>query len=155
MNDSLAVFFLGVIALAVLAMAIGQVVAVWLAARAIGRLGETVARLQNDMRPIVANLHAISTDAARVVATATSQVQRAERLLDDVTRKVDGTMTAVQSFLGPARNGVAIVQGIKAAVSAFLDLSAQSRARRAATVAPVTVADPDPSADEDQASFIG
>jgi hypothetical protein len=145
--------FLGLIAVAVLAMAVGQVTAVVLAARAVRRLGETVSRFEQNIRPIVANVEAMSADAARATAMATAQVEKAERLLNDASRRVEDTMNAVQrTILGPARDGMAIIQGIKAAFTAFRDL--RSKPRPSAS-GPVPVAVPDPGADDDHASFIG
>lgn len=144
--------FLGLIALAVLAMAAGQVAAVVMGARIVRRLGESVSRLEEDIRPIVANVQAMSADASRATAMATAQVERAGRLLNDASQRVEDTMSAVQRvILGPARDGVAIFRGIKAAFSAFTDLKSRSRSRHA--TAPVAV--PDPPADDDHASFIG
>jgi hypothetical protein len=140
--------FLGVIAVSVLAMAIGQVAAVVLAARAMRRTGETLGRLEETIRPIVANVQQISTDAARATAIATAQVERAERLMDDVTRRVDETMTAVQdTILGPARTGMAIFQGLRDAFGSFFDRGPRSSRPRAHG--------PSPAAAEDDASFIG
>lgn len=152
MDSSLSVFFLGVIAVAVLAMAVGQVAAFVMAAQAMQRVGRAVDQLERDARPIVANLQAMSADAARATAQATQQVERAERLLDDVTKKVEETIVTVQqTILAPARDGLAVIQGIKAAVASFRD----SRPRkRTGAERPVPVAVPDPG-DDDNASFIG
>jgi hypothetical protein len=145
--------FLGVIALAVLAMAVGQVVALMMTMRAVRHMGDTLSRFEKDVRPIVANLHAMSTDAKRAAALATAQVERADRLLTDAARRVEDTMTVVQrSILAPARDGMAIFQGIKAAFMALRDL--KSRPRRSPNVGPVPRAVPDPG-DDDHASFIG
>lgn len=150
---NLSELFLGLIALAVLAMAIGQVVAAVLAVRIARQLGESVRRLEQDIRPIVANVQAMSADAARAAAKATVQVEKAERLLNDASKRVEDTMSVVQrTILGPARDSMAIIQGIRAAISAFRDLSARSKRRPSP---PVPVAVPDPGADDDHASFIG
>ena len=77
MND----VFLGTIAVAVLVMAVIQVAAVVLAARAARRVGDAMARLEQDVRPIVANLQAMSSDAARAAGLAVAQVERADQLL--------------------------------------------------------------------------
>jgi len=148
--------FLGLIALAVLAMAAGQVVAAVFAARAVRSLGETVSRLERDVRPIVANVQAMSADAARAAAIATAQVERAERLLNDASKRVEETMGAVQrTILGPARDGMAIIQSIKTLFTAFRDLSSRSRRQPPPVAGPIPVAVPDPGADDDHASFIG
>ena len=140
--------FLGVIAVSVLAMAIGQVAAVLMAARAVRQVGDTLGRLEETMRPIVDNVQRISDDAARATAIATAQVERAEQLMDDVTRRVDETLNVIQdTILGPARNGWAIIQTVRDVVGAFFD-------RRPRASGPRTHG-PSPSAAEDDASFIG
>ena len=140
--------FLGVIAISVLAMAIGQVTAVVMAARIVRRTGETIGRLEETMRPIVANVQQISEDAARATAIATAQVERAERLMDDVTRRVDETMNAVQdTILGPARTGWAVFQSLRDALGMFFDRGRRTARPRAHG--------PSPAATEDDASFIG
>lgn len=152
---SLTEIFLGLIALAVLAMAAIQVWAAVSAARAARRLGDTVTRLEHDLRPIVANVQAMSADAARAAAIATAQVERAERLLADASRRVEETMHVVQqNILGPARDGMAIIQAVKTLFTAFRDLRSRSH-RRPPASGRVPVAVPDPGADDDSASFIG
>lgn len=144
--------FLGLIAAGVLLMAIGQVTAVIMAVRATRRVGEAIGRLEESVRPIVdgvrpivANVQQMSEDAARAAAIATAQVQRAERIMDDVSRKIDETMSMVQhTILTPARNGMAMLEGLKAAVGAFFGGGAPRRR----SPGPASIA-------EDDASFIG
>jgi hypothetical protein len=145
--------FLGLIALAVLAMAAGQLVALMLTQRAVRSLGERLSRFEGDLRPIVDNLQAMSADAKRAAALASAQVERADRLFGDAARRVDDTMGVVQrAILAPARDGMAIVQGIKAAFAAFRDPRPRPRPRP--NISPVPRAVPDPG-DDDHASFIG
>jgi hypothetical protein len=140
--------FLGVIAVSTLATAIVQVAIVVIAARAARRAGERLSQLEESIRPIVANVQRISEDAARATASATAQVERAERLMDDVARRVDETMSEVQNtILGPARSGWAIFQTVREVLGAFFDRGPQrSRSRSHG---------PSPAAAEDDASFIG
>ncbi len=146
--------FLGLIALAVLGMAAGQIVAVVLTMRAVRSMGDRLNRFDQEFRPIVANLHAMSADAKRAAAMATAQVERADRLLSDAARRVDDTMGVVQrAILGPARDGMAIFEGIKAAFATFRELKPRSR-RSVPNIGPVPRAVPDPG-DDDHASFIG
>jgi hypothetical protein len=146
--------FLGLIALAVLVMAGGQVAALVLTMRAVRQMGEALRRLEEDVRPIVANVQAMSADVKRATTLATAQVERADRLLNDAARRVEDTMSTVQkAILGPARDGYAIIQGIKAAFTAFRDLRSRPR-RPMPNVGPVPRAVPDPG-DDDHASFIG
>ena len=147
--------FLGVIAISVLAMAIGQVAAVVLATRAVRQRRRDAWAARGDdspdrgQRPAdICQRHQISEDAARATAIATAQVERAERLMDDVTRRVDETMTAVQdTILGPARTGWAVFQGLRDAFGAFFDRGPRPSRPRAHG--------PSPAAAEDDASFIG
>jgi len=147
--------FLGLIALAVLVMAGLQVATLLLTLRAVRQVGESLRRFEQDVRPIVANVHALSADVKRAAALATAQVERADRLLTDAARRVEDTMATVQdTILAPARDGFAIIQGIKAAFNAFRELRSRPRARSGPNVGPVPRAVPDPG-DDDHASFIG
>ena len=112
--------FLGVIAAAVLVMAVIQVAAIVFALRAARRVDEAVNRFEQKVAPIVANLQALTADAARASSVAATQVERATRMMTDLTRRIDDTAAAVQSgIVGPAREGYAIFQGILAALAAF------------------------------------
>lgn len=92
--------FLGIIALAVVVMAAIQVGVIIVALRLSKRAGETIARFEADVRPIVANLQSMSTDAAKAASIATAQVQRAEQLISDVTARVNDAFAVVQGLVG-------------------------------------------------------
>ena len=135
--------FLGVIAAAVLTMAIIQVAAVVFALRAARRVGEAVSRFEQNVAPIVANLQTITADATKATAVASAQVERATRMMSDLTRRIDETAAAVQaSIVGPAREGYAMFQGILAALAAFRSSQGSATKRPA-------------SAEEEDALFIG
>jgi dihydroxyacetone kinase-like predicted kinase len=112
--------YLGVIAVAVAAMAVIQVAAIVVAMRTARRVGEAVARLENDVRPIVTNLKSMSVDAARTASIASAQAQRAEQLIGDVTARVNDTVAAVEAtVMAPAREAYAVMQGLLGALAAF------------------------------------
>ena len=135
--------FLGVIAAAVLTMAIIQVAAVVFALRAARRVGEAVSRFEQNVAPIVANLQTMTADATKATAVASAQVERATRMMSDLTRRIDETAAAVQaSIVGPAREGYAMFQGILAALAAFRSSQGSATKRPA-------------SAEEEDALFIG
>jgi hypothetical protein len=135
--------FLGVIAAAVLTMAIIQVAAIVFALRAARRVGEAVSRFEQSVAPIVANLQTMTADATKATAIATAQVERATRMMSDLTRRIDETAAAVQaSIVGPAREGYAMFQGILAALAAFRSSQGSATKRPA-------------SAEEEDALFIG
>lgn len=60
--------FLGIIAVAVLVMAGIQVAAVVIAARLARRVDRFADRLEQDIRPVVASLQALTADAARATS---------------------------------------------------------------------------------------
>jgi alkylated DNA nucleotide flippase Atl1 len=78
-------------------MAIIQVAAIVFATRAARQVGDVMHRFERDVKPIVANLQVVSSEAARVSSAAAAQVQRAEQLMSDLTRRVDETAAALQS----------------------------------------------------------
>jgi len=131
--------FLGVIAAAVLVMAIIQVTAIVFAIRAAQRVGDAVGRLEQEVKPIMANVQAVSSEAARAAGVAAAQVDRLEGLVGEVSKRVDETAAAVQSsIVGPAREGYAILQGLLAALATFRQGGGPSRRR------PATAEEEDP-----------
>ncbi len=112
--------FLGVIALATLVMACLQVWVILFALRAARRADALADRVEHEISPLLANLTEVSQNAARAASLAAAQVERADRLFADVTQRVDETFTLVQAaIIGPAREGRALVVGVRAAVAAF------------------------------------
>jgi hypothetical protein len=115
--------FLGVIAVATLAMAVAQigvVVAAGLLARRVGRM---VDQLERDVKPLFGHLNAISSDAARAVSLATAQVERADKLFSDVAVRIEQTVNVVQKSIGgPAREGRAMLGAFRAALQAIREL---------------------------------
>lgn len=91
--------FLGIIAAAVLVMAVIQVGAIVMAARAARRVGEAMARFEEDVRPIVANLKAVSSDAARITAVAAAQAEQAEQVVTRLRDRIDSLLQALQEAI--------------------------------------------------------
>jgi len=112
--------YLGLIALGVLVMATLQVVAMVAALRAARRLGEMAGRFERDVRPILANLQKVSEEAARASAQAAAQIDRLDALVAGVARRVEETAAAVQqTILQPARDGLALLSGLKSIIASF------------------------------------
>jgi hypothetical protein len=123
--------FLGLIALSVLVMAVIQVGALVVGLRLARRVEELTRQVDREIKPILANLTDLSAEAARTAQLASQQVQRVDRLFSDVTHRVDQTLSVAQHFVhGPARNGIALLSGVRAAVSAFRGIREASRRRR-------------------------
>jgi hypothetical protein len=124
--------FLGIIAFAVLVMAFVQTGAIIAGFRLAKRVDHIARQLDEDIKPLLANLTAMSAEAARAAALAARQVERLDRVFGDMAVRVDETLAAAQSFVtGPARQGMAIVQGFKAVFDAFRGFREASRRRHA------------------------
>jgi hypothetical protein len=122
--------FLGVIAVASLAMAIVHVavlVAAGLLARRVGRLAD---RIELEIRPVFESMQAIARDASKAAALATTQVERADRLFSDLVQRAEQTVNTIHESLGTSvRNGRALINAFRAGFRAMRDLR-QERARR-------------------------
>jgi hypothetical protein len=121
--------FLGVIAFATAVMAIVQVGAIVMLTRLATQVRDTASTIQQDLRPLIARANAIADEAQKTATLATAQAQKIDRLVTDLTRRVDETSVVIQdAILTPAREGMAIVAGLKAAIGAlrgFRDLRAR------------------------------
>jgi len=119
--------FLGIIALAVSVMAIVQVGVVVFGARLAKRVEQISQQVDREIKPLLVNLNVVGQEAARAAELATLQIERVDALFADVAGKVEETATALQSaIIGPAREGMALVQGIKAAFAALREIRAAS-----------------------------
>ena len=119
--------WLGIIAVAVLVMAVIQVAAIVFAMSAARRIGQVADRLERNLNPVVSNLQTITSEAARMTTLAAAQVERADRMFADLSRRADQVMAAVPTLLGPAGKGLAFLNGIKAALAAIHELRRSSR----------------------------
>jgi hypothetical protein len=123
--------FLGVIAVATLAIALAQIglaVATGLAVRRVAKLAES---LERELKPLFGHLNAIGRDASRAAALATAQVERADKLFSDVALRVDEALNNVQAAVGkPAREGRAILSAFRAAIQAIRDIRQNGRSRQ-------------------------
>lgn len=138
--------FLGVIAFAVLLMALIQVAAIVAGIRLARRVDQLATQLERDVKPLLANLTAVTTEAARTAALAARQVERFDQVFAELTERVDQTLAAAQSFVvGPARQGMAIFAGVSALIDSFRGLREASRRRQASR----------PVVDEEESLFIG
>lgn len=135
--------FLGVIALATLTMAAIQVALIvfgWTVARRIERM---LSQVEHEMKPLADSINSIARDTARMSSLAAGQVERFDRLVSDLTIRIEQTATTVQdAILKPLRDGAALMAGVKAAIEVVRDLTGRSGGKRGRT-------------DEEDALFIG
>ena len=142
--------FLAIIAIATLVMAliqIGAIIAVLRIARqaqaAVVSVQRDVKPLLQDVRPLLDKVKTIADQASATASLATVQAQKVDKMVTDLTRRIDETSALVQqAIVMPAREGFAVVAGIKAALGVFRGLG-DFRGRHRGTV------------DEDDPLFIG
>lgn len=123
--------FLGVIAVATLAIAVAQIAVIVVAGRAARRVADVAEQFQRDVKPLFGHLNAIGHDAARAAALAAVQVERVDQLFTDVVQRFEQTVSTVQAtVIGPVREGRALVSAFKAAMQAVRELRQNSRPRQ-------------------------
>ena len=122
MNES-SQMSLGIIAAATASMALVQIGAIIVLARVAMQVRDVATTIQKDLRPLIARANAIADEASKTAALATAQAQKFDRLVTDLTRRVDETSAVIQhAILTPAREGMALVAGLKAGLAALRGL---------------------------------
>jgi hypothetical protein len=138
--------FLGIIAFAVVVMAAIQVAAIVAGIRLARRVDQLATQLDQEIKPLIANLSALSSEAARAASLAARQAERLDRVFGEMIDRVDQTLAAAHEFVtGPARQGMAILAGVRALLDSFRGLREATRRRNAAR----------PAIDEEESLFIG
>lgn len=138
---------LGVIAVAVAIMAIVQVGAIVAGLRVARRVEHLTTELETGIKPLLGNLTTLSTEATKAATLAAAQVERFDKVFGELSTRLEHTLAAAQRLMtGPAREGVALVAGVRAAVSAFQTLRESSRRRTAR---------PGTTEEEEESLFIG
>ena len=127
MND----LFLGVIAVATLAIAIAQIGVMVVAGRLARRVERLAEQIDRDLKPLFGHLNAIGRDATRAAALATAQMERADHLFSDLAGRIELALDNIQSTMGaPAREGRALLTGLRAAIQALRELRQDARSRQ-------------------------
>lgn len=136
--------FLGIIAVSVLVMAAIQVGVLIYGARLAQRVTRLSDRVEREIAPVFASLQTVGAEAARASALAAAQVERADRLFADVSTRLEDTVAVVQqAVVTPAREGLALVAGVKAALGTLREMQQAASGARTSR------------ADEDDPLFIG
>ena len=120
MTDGWPVVFLGAIAVATLIMAIIQVGAIIAVLRLAKQAQQAIQSVHQEVRPLIARATAMADEASRTVALATVQAQKVDRLVTDLSRRIDETSEVLQqAIITPAREGLAMVAAVKAGLVAL------------------------------------
>ena len=119
--------FLGVIALATFTMAAIQVGVIVYGVGVARRLNKLLSQVEREMKPLAESVNTIARDAARISSLAAGQVERVDRLVNELTYRIEQTATTVQdAILKPLREGAAIMSGVKAVIEVFRELTGRS-----------------------------
>jgi hypothetical protein len=141
------IVFLGVIALSTLTMAIIQVGAIIYSARLARRIEVLLGRLEQDIKPMLERVTAISSEAARMSALATQQVERVDQLFAEIQDRTEHIMSVVQqAIITPAREGAALFGALRSTFAALRGLRPNGNGRQQR---------PAHGVEEDDALFIG
>lgn len=136
--------FLGVIAGATALMAIVQIGAIVVLARVAIQVQGILATVQKDIGPLLARANAIAEEASRTAALATAQAQKIDRMVTDLSHRVEETSAVIQqAIITPAREGMAVIAALKAGLGALKGLGARDLRGRQGGV------------DDEDALFIG
>jgi hypothetical protein len=112
--------FLGVIGVATVVIAVMQVALIVALLRAMREAQHTLRSVQQEVKPLLVKATAVADEAARTAVLATAQAEKVDRLLTDLARRVEETAAIVQhAIVTPAREGLAIVAGLKAGLAAL------------------------------------
>jgi hypothetical protein len=123
--------FLGVIAIATLTTAIVQVGVLIAAGRLARRVERLADQIEHELKPAFVHINAIGRDASRAVALATSQFERVDRLLTDLTQRIEEIVATVQDTVArPAREGKAILNALRAIFGVIREARRRSRSRQ-------------------------
>lgn len=135
--------FLGAIALATTVMAVLQVGMAIHGARLARRVDRLFDRVEREIEPVLGRLQTVSTDLARVTSLAVAQVERADQMFAQVAQRLDHVLTLAQdAVVAPARQGMALLAGLRAGLAALRGLGQAGRR-------------PEPMGDDEEALFIG
>jgi hypothetical protein len=122
--------FLAIIAGATLASAIVQIGVIVAATLLVRRINRLATQVEQELKPLFAHLNAIGRDASRAASLAVAQVERVDRLLGDATRKIEQTLNTVQAtIVAPAREGLALLSALRAAMDVLRDKRGRARQR--------------------------
>ena len=93
------------------------------------RVNQLLTQVEQEMKPLAESINAIARDAARISSLAAGQVERVDRLVTDLTARIEQTATTVQNaILKPLRDGAAMMSGVKAAIDVFRELTGRAGA---------------------------
>jgi len=124
--------FLGVIALATVAMAVGQVGMLISLLRLSKRVDAMSVRVEREIGPLAERLTRVAENLQHASNLAAVQVERVDRLFAGATKRADATMSLMQgAVVGPIREGLAVVAAVRGVMGAIRSLRGSRRSQAA------------------------
>ena len=112
--------FLGLIAAAVIVMAVVQVGVIVVLVRLAKRVDAVSQRVEREIGPLAERLTRVADNLQQATSLAAVQVERVDRMLSSATRRAEETMGLIQgAVVGPMREGLAVIAAIRGVVGAF------------------------------------
>ena len=111
---------LGVIAAATGVMAAVQIGLIVYGARLARRVDRLVDKVEREIQPTLTKINSMSSDTARATSLAVAQIERADQLFAQIAERVDHVTTVAQdAVVEPVRQGVALLQALRAGLAAL------------------------------------
>ena len=122
--------FLGLIAAATLAMAVGHIGLLVAVLRLAKRVDTLSVRVEREIEPLVERLTRVADNLQRASSLAAVQVERLDRLFAGASKRADATMSLVQgAVVGPLREGLAVIAALRGVISAVRSIRGSRTAR--------------------------
>lgn len=124
--------FLGLIAVATLAMAVAQI-GLFIALLRLGRRVDVLsARVEREFGPLAERLMHVAENLQQASNLAAVQVERVDRLFAGASQRADATMSLVQgAVVGPIREGLAVVAALRGVIGAIRSFRGSPASRAA------------------------
>ena len=126
-------FFLGLIAIATVVMAVVQIGLVVMVVRLVRRVDALSAQVEREIGPLAARLARVADNLQHATGLATVQIERLDRLFAGASKRADETLSLVQgAVVGPLREGLAVVAALRGVIGAVRSFRRGGAARTAA-----------------------
>lgn len=112
--------FLGLIAFAVVVMAVVQVGVIIVLVRLARRVDALATKVEHEIAPVAQRLQAVAESLQHASHLAGVQVERVDRLFASLSRRTEETLGIMQhAIVGPIREMSAVMAAIRGVVGAF------------------------------------
>ena len=111
-------------------MAVVQIGVIVFAARLARRVDQLSDQIEHDIVPVMASLKTVGQNLEHMSSVAALQVERVDRLVGDLSGRIEETLAVVQgAVVGPLREGMAVVAALRGVIAAFRSFRGGDRHR--------------------------